>query len=190
MGANMKHQFTGLNFLDPMHGVVFDPVTLAAMGSMASTVGTIATIASPVMGMAAAAEQNKADRRQAAELERQGIESEVAANVEAAMYRKSSRHRQARDKASQIEAGVYSGTAYGVEEQNMLVDEREALMIEYQGEQQRKGAQFNAAEYRASASPLRVLSAAVSGFSSMDPLNLAYGGGATRRGGGVWTKSE
>jgi len=182
----MMGQFTNLNCADPMRGATFDPVSLLAMGAGGGTLGTIGSIASvmaPVLSVAGAISDVNAGRQQAAEHERAGRESEYAANVQADMERRATRQRMASERAGQIEGGVYSGTALGLEEQNFLAAEHDALMIEYNGTQQRQSSEFRAAQARKSASPLRVFTAAIDGFSNFDPMNLSAGGGASLRGG-------
>ena len=89
---DLRHQFTGLGFLNPMRGVAFDPVTLMALGmsaSAAATVGTVATIAGPVLGVMGAIQGQKEGWEQVAEHERAATETRVAAGVEAEKARRS-----------------------------------------------------------------------------------------------------
>ena len=177
----MKDEFGRFRFLNPMAGACYDPVTLTALGmsaGTAATVGAVSSVLGPVLQVAGALSEVSAGRRQAAEEEREGVETQVAKNIEADMLRKKQRQQRARNIAGQLESGVYSGTAVDLDLANTVQMERDALMIEYQGEQGRKSAQFRAAESRKAASPLKVFTAAVDGFSSFDPLNLAPGGGA------------
>lgn len=149
-----------------------------APGAAATGFGPAASVLGPVLKVAGAFSEMSAGRRQAAEEEREGVETQVAKNIEADMLRKRNKQQRAKDIAGQIEGGSYSGTGLDLDVYNMLQMERDALMVEYQGEQGRKSAQFRAQESRKAASPLKVFTAAVDGFSSFDPLNLAPGGGA------------
>ena len=165
--------------MNPMRGVVFDPGTLIALGmnaATAGTVGTIATIAGPVLGVMGAIQGQKEGWQQVAEHERAATETRVSAGVEAEKARRSFRQSQSRDMVAMAEGGVLSGTSFGVLEQNAVSQELDALMIEYRGEQAGKAEDFRAKQ--AKPNPLDVFSAAVSGASSFDPLNLAPGGGA------------
>lgn len=151
-----------------------DPVTLAAMfgAGGAATIGTIATIASPILGVASALSGNAAARQQAREFDRQSREERVAASIEAEQARRAARQRQSASRAAMAEGGVLSGTSLGVLDQNAVAMERDALMVEYRGEQRGRAAEFQAAQARKSSSVLNVFSAAVEGFNSMDPLNI------------------
>jgi hypothetical protein len=71
-----------------------------------------------------------------------------------------------------LEAGALAGTGEGVLEQNAVAQELDALTIEFQGEQRARSAEYQAAQARRAASPLKIFSAAISGFSQMDPLNI------------------
>lgn len=180
----MKDDFGRFKFLDPMFGACYDPATLMAMGASAgaaSTIGAVSSVLGPVLSIAGAMSEMGAAKAQAAEHERAGKESEVSANIQADLQRKKWRQRMAAERGSQIEGGVYSGTALDLETQNFLASEQDALMIEYQGTQSRQSSEFRAAQARRDASPLKVFSTAISAFSDFDPLNLAPGGGATVR---------
>lgn len=159
---------------------------MLAMGASAGTAtafGGAAAVLGPVLQVAGALSEMGAAREQAAEHERAGKEAEVSANIQADLQRRRWRQRMAAERGSQIEGGVYSGTAIDLEAQNFLAAEQDALMIEYQGSQSRQSSEFRAAQARRDASPLKIFSTAVSAFSDFDPLNLAEGGGATVRGG-------
>lgn len=147
-------------------------LTMGASAGAAATIGSIATIAGPVLGIMSAISENKAAKAQGAELDRQATEERVAANINAEKTRRDARQRQSRDRTAMAEGGVLSGTSFGVLDQNAVAQELDALTIEFQGEQRGKSAEFQAEQARKSASPLNVFSAAVSGFSSMDPLNF------------------
>ena len=156
------------------------PQLLPALGMGAgataalSTISTVASVVLPVMGALSA---NAAARRQAAEYDRQAMETRVAASVEAEQMRRAARQRMSRDLTAMAEGGVLSGTSLGVLDQNAVAMELDALMVEYRGEQAALGAEFRATEARDSAGFLPVLTAAVSGFSQMDPLNLGNASG-------------
>lgn len=175
----MRGQFTGLTFLDPMKGVVHDPATLLAMG--AGGMGGAASVLGPVLSVFGAISEVQAANEQAAEHKREATEARVAGHQEAQQQRKASRQRIARDRAAQIEGGAYSGTALGLESQNVAAMELDALMLEYRGEQAGKAADARAEQAKRSASPLKIFTAAVDGFTNFDPLNLAPGGGASSR---------
>lgn len=148
---------------------------LLAMGAgagTAATIGSIATIAAPVLGVMSAISENRAAKEQASEFERQATEERVAANINAEKSRRDARQRQSASRTAMAEGGVLSGTSFGVLDQNAVAQELDALTIEFQGEQRGQSAEFQAAQARKSASPLNVFSAAVEGFSSMDPLNF------------------
>lgn len=182
----MKDEFGRFKFLDPMNGVCHDPATLTALGmsaGAAGTVGTVATVLGPVLSIAGAMAEVSAARAQAEEHEREGIESQVAANYQAQLARRHHRQRMASERAGQIEGGVYSGTSLDLELQNYLAAEQDAMMIEYGGVQAGKSAAFRAQQARRSATPLTVFTAAIDGFRQFDPLNLAAGGGAGIQGG-------
>lgn len=182
----MRHQFTGLNFLDPMNGVVHDPASLMALGMSAGTAGGIgaaASILTPILSIAGAAAEMSAANAQAAEYEREAKEARVAGHYEASAERRRTRQSMAAERGAMIEGGAYSGTSLGLEAQNVAASELDALLLEYRGTQHGRSAEFSAAQARRSASPLKLFTAAVSGFSNFDPLNLAPGGGAIRRGG-------
>lgn len=182
----MKDEFGRFKFLDPMRGVCYDPATLTAIGMSAGTAGTIGSVASvlgPVLSVASALSEMSAAQAQAKEHERAGIESQVSANRQAQLERRRARQRMSAERAGQIEGGVYSGTALDLELQNYLAAEEDAMMIEYGGLQAGKSAAFRAAQARRSATPLKVFTAAIDGFSQFDPLNLAATGGAGLQGG-------
>jgi hypothetical protein len=153
----------------------FDPATLMMMGmsaGTAATVGTVATIAAPVLGVMSAVSEVKAAKEQTAEFGRQATEERIAANINAEKFRRDARQEQSRARTAMAEGGVLSGTSFAVLDQNAVAQELDALTIEYQGEQRATGAEFQAAQARKEASPLKVFSAAVEGFSEMDPLNI------------------
>lgn len=167
---------------NPLNGAVFDPTTLIAlMGAQtAGTIGSIATIAGPVLQVAGAISAVQAGQAQAAEHERAAIESRVAGSYDAERMRRHSRVRQSRDFASMAEGGAWSGTSLDLFEQNAAALELDALNLEYGAEQRAKGSDFQARQSRTGV--LDVFSTAITGFSNMDPLNLAATGGAGPRG--------
>lgn len=189
----MYGQFTGMDFINPMRGVVHDPVTLTTLFGMsagtASTIGAISTVAGAVLPVMGAIADVQAGQAQAAEHTRAAAETRIGAGVDAERMRKHSRLLQSRDYVSTAEAGALSGTGLGVLDQNAVAQELDALMVEYRGEQGAKGSEFQASQPRAGY--LDVFSSAVGGFTRMDPLNLAPGGGAKAKatGGGTWTKA-
>lgn len=159
-------------------------LAMAGPGAAMTGMGAAASVLGPVLSIAGAMSEMSAAREQAAEHERAGKEAEVSANIQADLRRKQWRQRMAAERGSQIEAGVYSGTAIDLEAQNFLAAEQDALMIEYQGSQSRKSSEFRAAQARRDASPLKIFSTAISAFSDFDPLNLSATGGAGVRGVG------
>lgn len=164
-----------LGFLVLLPGAAWaDPATLAVMfgAGGAATIGTVATIAAPVLGVVSAISGNAAARQQGREFDRQARDERVVAGIEAEQARRAARQRQSAARTAMAEGGVLSGTSLGVLDQNAVAQEMDALMIEYRGEQRGQAAEFQAAQARKSASPLNVFSAAVSGFNSMDPLNI------------------
>jgi len=145
---------------------------LGASAGTISTLSTIATIAAPVLGVMSAVSEMGAAKEQSAEFERQATEERVAANINAEKTRRVARQQQSASRAAMAEGGVLSGTSFAVLDQNAVAQELDALTIEFQGEQRGESAESQAAQARKSASPLNVFSAAVEGFSSMDPLNV------------------
>ena len=188
--ADLRHQFTGLGFVNPMRGCVYDPVTLTTLfgvsAGTASTIGTIATVASPVLGVMGALANAQAKQEQKREYEREAAETRIMASVEAERMRRQARQTQSRARTSMAEGGALSGTSFGVLDQNAVAQELDALTVEFQGEQRAKGAEFKASQVKSGF--LDVFSSAVSGFSQMDPLNLTPGGQFVG-GGGRWVKS-
>jgi len=153
---------------------------MLAMGTGAgamSTLSAVSTVAGAVLPVMEALQKGAERREQAGELERSAIEKRVMAGIEAAKVRREGRFRQSRDLVSMAEGGVLSGTSYDVLDQNAVMRELDALTVEFQGEQAGKADDFRAGQYRKS-NVLNVFSAAVEGFSSMDPLNLRSDGGA------------
>ena len=131
---------------------------------------TIAAVAPTVFGVMGAIGQVQAGKAQQQEYNRQAREERVAANIQSARMRREARLMQSRDRALMLEGGALSGTAFGVLKQNAAIQELDALTVTYQGEQQ---AQTSEARGRASrVSPLTIFSAAVSGLSKIDPLNI------------------
>ena len=145
---------------------------LGAAGGFLSTLSTIATIASPVIGIMGAVAEIGEAKAQEAEFERQAKEERIMASVEAERTRRAARQEQSRSRVSMLEGGALSGTAFGVLEQNAVAQELDALTVEFMGEQRGTAAEFQAAQARRSASPLKIFSAAISGFSQLDPLNI------------------
>lgn len=151
---------------------------LGASAGVTSALSAFTTIAAPVLGVASAISGVQAQKQQAAEYTRQAREERVAAGIQAERMRRAARQRQSAARVSMAEGGALSGTAFGVLNQNAVAQEMDALTVIYQGEQAARGAEFNAQQSRALASPLNVFSAAITGFNDMDPLNLAPNGGA------------
>lgn len=143
-----------------------------------TTIGKIVTIAQPIAGIATAVAGAAQARQQANEYKRQGREERVAANLKAERMRRQARLRESRDRVAMLEGGALSGTAPGVLNQNAVAYELDALTVEYQGEQAGRSADFNAKQAKRRAGPLPIFSAAIRGFSQIDPMNLAYNGGA------------
>lgn len=152
-------------------------LAMGASAGAASAVGAVSTVAGAVLPIMGALQQGRERQKQAAEFERSAAEKRVMAGVEAAKARREGRFRQSRDLVSMAEGGVLSGTSLGVLDQNAVMRELDALTVEFQGEQAGRADDFSTSQYRKS-NVLNVFSAAVEGFSSMDPLNLAPNGGA------------
>lgn len=148
-------------------------LALGASTGAVSTVSTIASIAAPVLSVVGAISQVKAAKEQAAEHEREAAEHRIMAGVEAERARRRDRQIQSASRVSMLEGGALSGTAQGVLDQNAVAQELDALTVEFQGEQKARGAEFRAAQAKRGASPLSIFSAAVKGFSAMDPLNVS-----------------
>ena len=184
---DLKGQFTGLGFINPLNGAVFDPVTLTTIftgmsAGTAATIGSIATIAGPVLGMVGTgmqiSQENKRLDQQAAEHDRAAMEQRVSSNIEAERFRRRSRVSQSADRARMAEGGVASGTGLDLLSQNETMMELDALMLEYQGEQAATGQEFAAGQSRSSKGGyLPVLTSGIKGFTNMDPLNLSPSGG-------------
>jgi len=138
----------------------------------AATVATVASVAGAVLPAAAAIQEGKEAKQQEAEFSRQATEQRLFASIEAERTRKAGRQRQSAQRAAFIEGGAFSGTAAGVLEQNAVAQELDALTVEFQGEQQARGSEFQAAQAGRAASPLNVFGAAVEGFTQFDPLNV------------------
>ena len=148
---------------------------LLALGASAGTVATVSTIASvagAVLPAIGAIQGNKEAKQQEAEFSRQATEQRLFASIEAERTRKAGRQRQSAERAAFIEGGAFSGTAEGVLEQNAVSQELDALTVEFQGEQQARSSQFQAAQAGRAASPLNVFGAAIQGFNDFDPLNV------------------
>ena len=145
-------------------------LAIGASAGTVSTIGSIATIASPVLGVMSALSSMSAAKQQKAEHQREATERRVMAGVEAEQARKKARFMQSRDRASMAEAGAMSGTGLDVLDQNAVAQELDALNVEFRGEQAARGADFRASQSKSSV--LNVFSAAVGGFTQMDPLNL------------------
>lgn len=171
----LKNPFDLLQSTSFIEKARFDPSILMMIGmsaGTAATVGTVATIAGPVLGVMSAISEVSAAKEQSAEFKRQATEERLMANVNAESMRRAARQQQSRDRTAMVEGGVMSGTSIGVLEQNAVAQELDALTVQFTGEQRATGAEFQAAQARKEASPLKIFSAAVSGFSSMDPLNI------------------
>jgi hypothetical protein len=153
-------------------------LTLGASSGAIKTIGTIASVAGPVLGVVSAIQGNAAAKEQASEFSRQAREERVTAGIAAERRRRAARVQQSRDRVSLAEGGALSGTSLGLLDQNAVAQELDALTVEYQGEQAGRSADFRAQQARKSASPLNVFSAAIKGFSQIDPLNFAEYGGA------------
>jgi len=147
------------------------PLLGASAGTMA-TMSTIATVAAPVLGVMSAISGISQAKQQSAEFKRQATEERLMANINAESMRRSARQQQSRDRTAMVEGGVMSGTSFGVLEQNAVAQELDALTVQFTGEQRAVGAEFQAQQARKAAGPLDVFSAAVTGFSAMDPLNI------------------
>lgn len=148
---------------------------LLAAGLSAKAVAaasTVASVAGAVLPAAAAIQQNKEAKQQEAEFSRQATEQRLFSSIEAERTRKAARQTQSAQRAAFIEGGAFSGTAAGVLEQNAVSQELDALTVEFQGEQQARGSDFQAAQAGRAASPLNVFGAAVEGFTQFDPLNV------------------
>ena len=154
---------------------------LMGMGGAAGALGGGASVLGPVLKVFGAISEVQAANEQAAEHKREATEARVAGHQEAANMRRQHRQRTARDRAAQIEGGAYSGTALSLESQNVAGLEYEALLREYEGEQAGKAADSRATQAKRAASPLKIFTAAVKGFTNFDPLNLAPGGGSSSR---------
>lgn len=148
---------------------------MAMMGASAGTVSTVATvmeIAQPVLGVMGAVAAAGEAKAQTSEFERQATEERLMAGIEAERTRRAARQKQSAERVAMLEGGALSGTAEGVLEQNAVAQELDALTVEFRGEQRAKSAEFQAQQSRRAASPLNIFSAAVEGFSDMDPLNV------------------
>jgi len=156
-------------------------LTLGASAGTVSTLSTIASIAAPVLGIASALGQMGEAKAQSKEFNRQAREERVTAGIRAERMRRQSRLQQSRDRTAMSEGGALAGTGQGVLDQNAVAQELDALTVVYEGEQAGRGAEFRGMQARRSASPLNVFSAAVRGFSQVDPLNLKPYGGAGQR---------
>lgn len=171
----LPHTFNLSKSVSFFEAVRFDPATLMMLGASAgtaATVGTIATVAAPVLGVMSAVSEVGAAKEQSAEFKRQATEERLMANVNAEQMRRAARQQQSRDRTAMVEGGVMSGTGLGVLEQSAVAQELDALTVQFTGEQRAVGAEFQAAQARKEASPLKIFSAAVKGFSEMDPLNV------------------
>lgn len=152
---------------------------LMALGASApamATMSQVATVAGPVFGVMSAARGIGESRQQAAEFERSAAEQLMVSQAEAEMARKEARYRQSRDLVSLAEGGALSGTGRDVIDYNAVQRELDALTIEFRGQQAARGETFRADQARKSSGVIDVFSAAVDGFSRMDPLNLTPGG--------------
>ena len=174
--SDLKHQFRLWSDLtNPMRGAVYDPSMLAMLGASSGTVSTIATVvevAKPILGIMSAVSAAGEAKAQSQEFERQASEERIMAGIEAERTRRAARQKQSAERVAMLEGGALSGTAEGVLEQNAVAQELDALTVEFRGEQRAKSAEFEAAQAKRGASPLNIFSAAVEGFSDMDPLNL------------------
>jgi hypothetical protein len=154
-------------------------VALGASASTVATVSTITSIAGPVLGIASAVSQvrqgNEQGRAQQAEFNRQAREERVTSGIRAARERREARVRQSRDRLVMLEGGSYSGTAFDLLRQNRTATEMDIQTGMFEGEQRARSAeaQGRAAREASRKSPLRIFSAAIDGFSQMDPLNIA-----------------
>lgn len=169
-----------------MMGVLGMGAGTAATGAGAlGSVGGLATALGPIMQIAGAMMQVSQYKAQQAEHEREATEARVAGHYEAARLERMQRARRARDKTAMLESGVYSGTGLELEAQQQDLDFVDAALQVYAGEQRGKAADFSAtqAKHAAAAAGVTVFTTAVNSFANMDPLNLAPGGGAVRRGG-------
>lgn len=162
-------------------------LTMGASAGTAGAIGSAATVLGPVLQVAGALGAVSAANRQAAEYERAGKESRVMASVEAERMRRYSRQVQSRTMAGMAEAGVLSGTSVGLLDQNAVAQELDALTVEFRGEQQARGYEFEAKQTRKGF--LDVFTTGISAFGQMDPLNLAPNGGTSTADSGVWRKS-
>ena len=147
------------------------PLLGASTGAMAG-LSTIATIAAPVLGVMSAISGISEAKQQSAEFKRQATEERLMSNINAEKMRRESRQQQSRDRTAMIEGGVMSGTSLGVLDQNAVAQELDALTVQFTGEQRATGSEFQAQQARGATGPLDVFSAAVTGFSSMDGLNI------------------
>lgn len=141
----------------------------AGSGAMAG-LSTIATIASPILGIMSAVAQVQEGKAQEQEYLRQAREERVTASIHAARERRKSRIQQSRDRLTMLEGGALSGTAFDMLRQNATADEMDARTVMFEGENRAKSAEARARASRVS--PLRIFSAAIDGFSRMDPLNI------------------
>lgn len=147
-------------------------LALGASTEAVSTLSTVMTVAQPVVAIGSALAGMQESKAQEAEFKRQAIEERVMSGVEAEKARRAARLRQSAERVAMLEGGALSGTAEGVLEQNAVAQELDALTVEFRGEQRARGAEFQAQQARRAASPLNVFSAAIEGFSDMDPLNV------------------
>lgn len=145
-------------------------LTLGAGGGAVGTLAQLSTVASPVLGVMSAVSGLQEGARQSAEYERQAQESRIMAGIEAERLRRVARQEQSRARAAMAEGGVLSGTSLDLLDSNAVARELDALTVEFRGQQEARGAEFQAQQSRGNV--LDVFSSAVRGFSQVDPLNL------------------
>jgi hypothetical protein len=175
-----NHQFTGLGFLDPMHGVCRAPLLIAAgmapaaAATTAATIGTVAAVGGTAVSALGAVQQGKAAQAssnyQAAQLEATGKTERAVAQRESINQRKQKDLVQSRARA----VGAASGGGLDLDLMGDIEEEGEyrSLTALWEGEERATGRNAQAAATRVSgrsknqAGGIKAFSTILSGGSS------------------------